>query len=195
MNRRHVLALAVGGIFPLVATRAHAQQTSSQSASRAIPFDNHDDKVALAPFGDEVSAAISHYNRVSPYVSNAGLLHTGGLEEAQKLGFKLIVDLRGADEKGVSEEKKLADRLGIQYVNIPVTRRAPDWSQVDELATLIHNPLNYPVLIHCVSSNRSGAIWSLYRARVGVSPLTAIEEGRAAGLTSRETAVRKMLGI
>lgn len=195
MNRRHILTLAVSGIFPLLAARTHAQQTTSQSALRAIPFDNHDDSVAQAPFGGEVSPAISHYNRVSPYIANAGLLHKGGLEEAQRLGFKLIVDLRGADERGVSKEKEQADRLGIQYINIPVTRRAPGWSQVDDLAALIHDPVNYPVLVHCVSSNRSGAIWSLYRARVGVSPLTAVEEGRAAGLSSRETAVRKMLGI
>lgn len=195
MNRRHILTLAFSGLCPLVTAGVQAQQTESHDATRAIPFDNYGDNVAQAPFGGEVSPAISFYNRVSPYIANAGLLHDGGLEEAQRLGFKLIVDLRGADEEGVSTEKMLADSLGIEYINIPVTRRAPEWNQVDELAGLIHNPEKYPMLIHCVSSNRSGAIWSLYRARVGVSPLTAIEEGRAAGLTSREAAVRNLLTI
>lgn len=195
MNRRHILTLAIGGLLPLVTTRSHAQQETNQHALRSVPFDNQDTNVKQAPFGSEVSGAISHYNRVSPYIANAGLLHKGGLEEAQGLGFKLIVDLRGADERGVSKEKKQADRIGIQYINIPVTRRAPEWAQVDELAVLLHDPVKYPVLVHCVSSNRSGAIWSLYRTRVGVSPHTAIEEGRTAGLTSREAAVRNMLRI
>jgi len=46
-----------------------------------------------------------------------------------------------------------------------------------------------------VTSNRSGAIWSLYRARMGVPAEIAIQEGRAAGLESREAAVRDRLGI
>ena len=56
-------------------------------------------------------------------------------------------------------------------------------------------PKTIPYWFTVFSSNRSGAIWALYRASVGVSPLTAIEEGRAAGLASREAAVRKALKI
>ena len=195
MNRRQILTVITSGLIPLVTVGASAQQSTSLDASRAIPFANHDDDIAQAPFGGEVSRAIGQYNRVSPYIANAGLLHKGGLEEAQRLGFKLVVDLRGTKERGVSNEMKLAERLGIRRINIPVVERAPEWNQVDELAALIHDPANYPMLIHCVSSNRSGAIWSLYRARVGVSPHTAIEEGRTAGLTSREPAVRQMLDL
>lgn len=192
MNRRHVLTLAGSALFALP---ARAQQSASLEALRAIPFSTHSDNIAQAPYGGDVSRAIGQYNRVTPYIANAGLLHDGGLEEAQALGFRLIVDLRGEDERGVSDEKSSAQKLGVNYVNIPVTRRAPQWNQVDELAALIHDPANYPILIHCVSSNRSGAIWSLYRANVGVSAVTAIEEGRTAGLASREPAVRKMLGL
>ncbi len=195
MNRRHVMALAVSALFPIASSIAHSKNATSLETSRAIPFENYGDDVAQAPYGGDVSAAIGQYNRVSPYIANAGLLHDGGLEEAQRLGFKLVVDLRGVNEKGVSEEKNLAGTLGINYFNIPVTERAPEWGQVDALAALIHDPFNYPVLVHCVSSNRSGAIWALYRARVGVSPFTAVEEGQTAGLASREKAVRKVLGI
>ena len=195
MNRRQIVTVIFGGLVSFVTANATAQQSKSLEVSRTIPFDNHDGNVSQAPFGGDVSPAIGQYNRVSPYIANAGLLHKGGLEEAQRLGFKLVVDLRGRTEKGVSREMRLAEELGIQRVNIPVVQRAPEWKQVDDLAALIHDPANYPVLIHCVSSNRSGAIWSLYRARVGISPLTAIEEGRTAGLTSRESAVRNMLDL
>ena len=195
MNRRQIITVIFGSLVPFVTESAAAQQSKSLEVSRTVPFDNHDGNVSQAPFGGEVSSAIGQYNRVSPYIANAGLLHKGGLEEAQRLGFKLIVDLRGRTERGVSREMRLAEKLGIQRINIPVVQRAPEWNQVDELAALIHDPTNYPVLIHCVSSNRSGAIWSLYRARVGISPLTAVEEGRTAGLTSRETAVRNMLEL
>lgn len=56
----------------------------------------------------------------------------------------MVVDLRGEDEDGVSEEEKLAKKLGIKYVNIPVTQRAPETSQVEQLATLIHDSANFP---------------------------------------------------
>lgn len=148
-----------------------------------------------APFGGVVTSAIANYNRVSPYIANAGLLLEGGLEEAQRLGFKLVIDLRAADEKGVDEEQALANKLGIKYSIIPVATRAPEWDQIDEFIKLIHQPANYPVLVHCVSSNRSGAIWAMYRAQMGVPPSIAIEEGRAAGLESREKAVRIQLNL
>ena len=162
---------------------------------RAVPFQKQGDDIKQAPFGGDVSPAIAYYNRVSPYVANAGLLLPGGLEEAQQSGFKLIIDLRAADEEGVVKEQAMAKELGIKHRIIPVATRAPEWDQIDEFAELIHQPANYPVLVHCVSSNRSGALWAMYRAKMGVPALIAIEEGRAAGLESREKAVRKQLKL
>jgi len=119
----------------------------------------------------------------------------GGLEEAQKHGFKLVVDLRQTDEEGVQAEKKLAAELGLDHVVISVAAGAPDWDQVHELAALLNEPERYPCLVHCVSANRAGAIWTLYRGRLGVPKEIAIQEGRAAGLESREQAVRERMGI
>lgn len=169
-----------------------APQTSPEG--RSIPFINHGRRVQNAPFGEKITKT-SYYSRASPYVANAGLLEKGGLEELKALGFKLVVDLRGKDEKGVSDEAQLAQELDIAYENIPVVERAPTWGQVDALMPLIHDKKNYPMIIHCVSSNRSGAIWAMYRYRVGVDALTALEEGRATGLESREPAVRKALKL
>lgn len=190
IKRRHLLlgALAAGtGIGAVSAARAESEQ------ARSIPFRRRSSGIRQAPFGDQVSSAITRYNRVSPYLANAGLLTRGGLEEARELGFRLIVDLRQADEPGAVEEAQLARALGIEHRRVAVAAGAPKWQQVTELTALIHQPKHYPVLIHCVSSNRSGAIWAMYRARLGVPLEVAIEEGRAAGLESREDAVRARL--
>ena len=65
-----------------------------------------------------------------------------------------------------------------------------------EFAKIVEDPANYPILLHCESSNRVGAMWALYRASKGVPNEIAIEEGRQVGLkTSREPAVREMLGM
>lgn len=151
--------------------------------------------IAEAPFGDQVSTDITNYSRAAPYVGIAGKLEVSGVAEAQQLGFKVIIDLRRPDEDGVSEEIAEAARLGITYHNIPLAKDATAWDQVDSVAGLLANRSNYPVLVHCGSANRAGAVWALYRTRQGVPGLIAIEEGRAVGLTSREAQVRELLEL
>ncbi len=160
----------------------------------SVPFRNQT-SLGHAPFGNQVTNAIHNYNRVSPYVATAGLLHRGGLQLVVELGFKVLIDLRGADEKGVEQEAREAARIGLRRLHMPVTTRAPLEKQVVQFAALVEDPANYPMLVHCVSANRTGALWSLYRASTGVDPVVAIEEGKAAGLASREGAVRSLLGL
>ncbi|MFT5539976.1 MAG: hypothetical protein ACI82H_001502 [Alphaproteobacteria bacterium] len=149
---------------------------------------------AEAPFGDKVSAAITYYNRAAPGIATAGLIQGNGVVEAKGLGFKVLVDLRGPAE-GLEAERAAAKRVGLTYVNIPVTTRIPTDDQVRTFARVIDNAANHPVLVHCQSANRAGAMWALYRASKGVPGEIAIEEGRATGLTSREPAVRVKLGL
>jgi hypothetical protein len=50
------------------------------------------------------------------------------------------------------------------------------------------------VLVHCVSANRVGAMWTLYRTRQNIPLATAIAEGRAIGMQpTREADVRQRL--
>lgn len=146
-----------------------------------------------APYGDKVSGDVINYNRAAPQVGTAGRLEGNAVAEAKQLGFRSILDLRGPDE-GLEPEQRAAAEVGITYINIPVTERAPTPAQVRAFAEAIENPANLPVLVHCQSSNRSGAMWALYRAYKGIPPEIAIEEGRTNGLTSREPAVRARLG-
>ncbi|MEE9333542.1 MAG: sulfur transferase domain-containing protein [Granulosicoccaceae bacterium] len=200
-NRRNMLALTTVSIASLVsacATTAATQNLAQQNSTaldRHKPYKNYGDVIATAPFGGAVSQSIANYNRASPYIANAGLLHKNGLQEAKDLGFKSVLDLRGSDEDGVSEEAALAERIQITRIHLPVTDRAPTDAQVRTFAKLVEDTSLYPMLVHCVSSNRSGALWALYRASVGVDAETAVEEGRANGLGSREAAVRIRLGI
>ncbi|MDA0999713.1 MAG: sulfur transferase domain-containing protein [bacterium] len=148
-----------------------------------------------APFGDKVSGALLNYNRASPFVASSGVLGKGGVAEVKALGFKTIVDLRAPSE-GIAEEKAEAEAMGLRYINIPVSTAAPTNAQVAAFAKIVENPANYPILFHCQSANRTGAMWALYRFRKGVPPAVAVEEGRTLGLkSSREKAVRLRLGL
>lgn len=146
------------------------------------------------PFGDKVSAAIVNYNRIRPHIATAGLVRDGGIAELKGLGFTTIIDLRTPPE-GTAAEKAAAQAAGLRYFNIPVSKGAPSDDQVRVFAALIEDATNYPVLVHCASANRVGAMWPLYRVRKGIPFSIAVEEGRTVGMKpSRENAVRARLG-
>lgn len=50
-----------------------------------------------------------------------------------------------------------------------------------------------PVLLHCASGNRAGALLAVIAARSGTPPEEALELGHRAGMTSLEDAVRQLL--
>jgi len=148
-----------------------------------------------APFGDKVSGAIVNYNRATPNVATSGRYPVAAIAEIKALGFTTIIELRGPDEKGVAENAKAARMAGLNFIRIPVTTRVPSDAQVRQFARAAEDAANYPILVSCVSANRVGAMWALYRAQAGVAAVVAVEEGRTAGLKSREAAVRNRLGL
>ena len=66
------------------------------------------------------------------------------------------------------------------------------------VATSIYTALSTagtPVLVHCGSGNRVGALFALRAAWLqGVAPAQAVALGRAAGMTALEPAIRGILG-
>lgn len=122
----------------------------------------------------------------------AGEVYFGGqptaeaLEVAPKRGIKVVVNLRSAPEmKALGfDEAAIVRRLGMEYVAIPVTPDTFSPADADRLSDVLRETTG-PILIHCASSNRVGAVWALYLHRHrGFSLDTAIEHGKRAGLRS-----------
>ena len=65
----------------------HAQSDSSLSA----PFMSYAKRTQQAPFGNEVSGAIVNYNRVAPYIANAGLLRGPALKRQKDSDSNLLL--------------------------------------------------------------------------------------------------------
>ena len=150
---------------------------------------------AQAPYGDAMPPIVRNYLRASPYIATGGMVRPGAFEELAGLGFKTLVNLNTAAE-GAEAEGVAAEAAGLAYVSLPVGGAAPSAEQIAALAEVVEDPLNYPVLLHCGSSNRVGAAWALYRAGRGVPAEIAIQEGRTVGLRpNREAAVRQILGL
>lgn len=163
-------------------------------ADAASPFFRREG-LREAPFGDAVSPLITHYARTAPYAATAGVLQPGGLAEVKALGFALLIDLRQPNEDGVAREAADAAALGVRRLLLSFSPNETAWAIVDAVSHMFHAQENYPVLMHCASGNRAGAVWALYRMRQGVPPAIALEEGRAAGMASTEALIRPLAGL
>jgi uncharacterized protein (TIGR01244 family) len=105
------------------------------------------------------------------------------------------VNLR-TEKEGTREEEAAVKAAGLKYVSVPVTAESLSAKDVDAVAAVLADPASGPVLLHCHSSNRVGAVWALLQLREGKSLEDAEAAGRAAGLTSPTLleAVRRVAG-
>jgi uncharacterized protein (TIGR01244 family) len=132
------------------------------------------------PFGNEINSPIKNYNRATPTLATSGTIGEGGVEELAKKGFATIIDLRTKDE-GTAHEKKAVEATGMSYINIPVTGAGINNEQLAAFSKAFEEAQT-PVLVHCASGNRVGALWTTYRLSKNINSKLAFEEGRTAGM-------------
>lgn len=117
------------------------------------------------------------------------------LETLAEMGYGIVVNMRGPTEAG-STDPAAVEALGMTYVSIPVTGAADVSEENARRLGEILNQADQPVLLHCASSNRVGALLALEAYYVdGVSPEEALALGKEAGLTRLEPVVKKQLGL
>lgn len=126
-------------------------------------------------------------------------LVTGGqpskaeLERLKSAGVTKVINLRGPDEEAPFDEKSEAERLGLEYISLPISG-APDVTS--ENARELHKLLqgDEQVFLHCASGNRAGALLAIRAHEIQGKPVEdSLELGRAAGLTSLEERVKSVL--
>lgn len=109
-------------------------------------------------------------------------------------GVKHIINLRPTSEQDW-DEAAYVKSLGMEYHNIPVAGADGVTSEnAQQLNDLLGSLDGQPLLVHCVSSNRVGALRALSAAQTNGAALeSAIATGKSWGLTSLEPAVRTKL--
>lgn len=127
-------------------------------------------------------------------------LHAGGQPSAAQLqalaaqGVRTVIDLRQPDEDRGYDETAQAEALGLRYVRIPVAgAEGLDAANVRAVYQALQQSQG-PVLLHCASGNRAGAVLALVNARYEqATPEQALPLGQRAGLKSLEAATRQRL--
>jgi len=130
---------------------------------------------------------VQNFSRVDATIACGGATTPEAVHSLKAEGFTSIVNLRAADEPGanVDAEAAAAAKAQIQYFHLPFKSGAPDTAVVGRFLTVVSEPRNQPVFIHCATANRVATLWLIKRVRLDRWTVEkALEEAQAIGLTS-----------
>lgn len=135
-------------------------------------------------------------NRKDPLegITTAAQPSAAQLVGAAESGFKTVIDLRGVKEdRGMKDEQSTVEQLGMSYIALPVEGSdGVTYANAAALDLLLAGAEG-PVLIHCASGNRAGALLALRDKLDGANNEAALALGVASGLTGLKPTVEQKL--
>lgn len=141
---------------------------------------------------DDVIAA----GKVEPVdgIMSSGQPDERALKVFAESGYAVVIDMRGPDEdRGMDDFEGAVEAAGMEYVSFPVV--GADSISFETAAKLdqVLQGIDGPVLMHCGSGNRVGAVLALRHSLNGASDEQSIEFGKDAGMTRLEPRVQQVL--
>lgn len=125
-------------------------------------------------------------------ITAAGQPDEAALRVFAEQGYTTVIDLRTEVEDRGLDEAATVTELGMSYVLLPIGRDSINFENAKALDKLIADA-DGPVLVHCGSANRVGALLALRKSLAGADDATALEYGKEGGLTSLEAQVKELL--
>lgn len=148
-----------------------------------------DDEAATGSLKVDLAAAVEA-GKVEPVdgLSTAGQPDEAAFKVFADSGYAAIIDLRTEGEDRGLDEAAVVEDLGMEYVLMPIGRGDITFEKAAELRRLL-DQYDEPVLLHCGSANRVGALLALQEYAETGDREASLEAGREAGLTGLEGAV------
>ena len=125
-------------------------------------------------------------------MTSAGQPDEAALGVFAKQGYTTVIDLRTEGEDRGMDEADVVEGLGMKYISLPIGREDINFDKARILDLLILEA-DGPVLVHCGSGNRVGALLALSKSTAGADDEAALEYGRQGGMTSLESTVKEAL--
>lgn len=114
------------------------------------------------------------------------------LESISEHGYATVVNLRGANEGGTTEQQ--VEELDMAYVSIPINGAEDLTAENARALAKVLEESKGPVVVHCASGNRVGALLALKAFYVdGMSAEDAVTFGKGAGMTQLEPVITEKL--
>ena len=149
--------------MPLNSTRARSYTAALLvTVSLAVPA------AAQSSIGVPSNVAVSNiridnFGQVNPNYYRGAQPKGRDYADLASLGVKMLINLT-SDDADVTEQA-MAERAGLKYVQIPMTTHQPPTAeQLAEFLTIVNDPANQPVYVHCVGGrHRTGVMTAEYR--------------------------------
>ena len=134
-------------------------------------------------------------NRAEPLegITTGGQPSADALAAIAEKGFAAVIDLRSDQEDRGFDEAATVEGLGMSYISLPVSGAGGvSYANADALDRILAN-VDGPVLLHCASSNRVGALLALRAKLNGADDEEALALGASAGLTGLQAVVEQVI--
>jgi uncharacterized protein (TIGR01244 family) len=118
----------------------------------------------------EIAPGLENPGQPLEYVATAGQPDEEHLSRLAEAGYKTVIDLRTSEEDPGFDEAEVVRRAGMEYTNIPVGHETIEEETFERFRELMRNPERRPVLVHCSSANRVGAL---------LVPYLVLDEGKS----------------
>ncbi len=116
-------------------------------------------------------------------MTTSGQPDEAALKVFAESGYAAVIDLRTEGEDRGMDEKTVVESLGMKYISLPITRTDITYESAAALDKVLAG-YDEPVLLHCGSANRVGALMALRASANGADDEAAIAAGKQAGMTS-----------
>ena len=143
--RRHFAALLVALAIAVPASAKDAKPASGAAATAAPAIQ------------------IDNFGRINEHYYRGALPGEKDYPALAKLGVKTMIDL--TDNDGDSSEQRLAETAGMKFFKLAMnTRVVPTAEQIATFLSIVNDPANQPVYVHCVGGrHRTGVMTAIYR--------------------------------
>ncbi|MEO0346736.1 MAG: protein tyrosine phosphatase family protein [Pseudomonadota bacterium] len=139
---------------------------------------------ASAQADDEVN----NYVAYDETFSSGGGVTAPALERLRDAGLERVIFLAYSDqEQSLENEDRVVDKLGMDFVHIPVRWDAPDANHFGLFAAIMQQAPERPTLVHCQANYRASAFAMLYRVIYDNVPLAEAKADMNAVWTPTET--------
>lgn len=184
-------------LFILGALLACTSQSDAPSAPELEPAGVAEEAPEQEPAEQPLDYAMRNPAAPLDGVVTGGQPSDEDLEMLAERGFRTVVTLRASGEVDEAAEQAKVESLGMRFVSLPISG-ADDLNETnaEALAGILDDTEQQPLLLHCGSSNRVGALVALKAFYSDhASPEDSLALGHAAGLGSLESTVRERIGL
>jgi len=126
-------------------------------------------------------------------MTTAGQPDAAALKVFADSGYAAVIDLRTPGEDRGFDEQATVESLGMNYVNFPIAGATGISYDNAAKLKLLMDAADGPVLLHCGSANRVGALLALQKSSEGEDDEAAMAFGREAGMTSLDKIVESVI--